>query len=178
MATQPTRRATHADVPALADLAGRTFPLACPPGTLQEDIDHFVATVLSESAFRTYLDDDERIVRVAPQGTALVGYTMLILSASTDPDVSSALTATDAVEVSKMYSDPAAHGTGVAAALMESAADEARRLGRSALWLGVNQQNARALAFYRRSGFRQLGEKRFPLGAVLHEDFVMQRDLT
>ena len=165
-------------MPELADLAGRTFPLACPPGTLRDDIDHFVATVLSEAAFHAYLDDDDRIVRVASDGTALVGYTMVILSASTDPDVSNALTAPDAVEVSKMYSDPAVHGAGVAAALMESAADEARRLGRSALWLGVNQQNARALAFYRRSGFRQVGEKRFALGAVLHEDFVMQRDLT
>ena len=169
--------ATAADLPDLAALAARTFPLACPPGTLPEDIDHFVATVLSEAAFSTYLEDPDRIVTVVRGDDGPVGYTMLVSAAPTDPDVVSSLTVTPAVEVSKLYVDSAAHGSGIAAALMDSAVQVTRDLGRRALWLGVNQQNLRALKFYRRNGFEQVGEKRFALGAVLHEDFVMQRVL-
>ncbi|MGB7362774.1 MAG: GNAT family N-acetyltransferase [Rhodococcus sp. (in: high G+C Gram-positive bacteria)] len=172
-----TPRAGRADLPELAALAARTFPLACPPGTLTEDIDHFVATVLSESAFDVYLDDPDRIVRLAVREGDLVGYTMLVLTPPTDPEVVQSLTVSPAVEVSKLYTDARAHGSGAASALMDSAVADTRELGRRALWLGVNQQNARALTFYRRSGFVQMGEKRFALGAVLHHDFVMQRKL-
>ena len=49
---------------------------------------------------------------------------------------------------------PAAQGTGAAAALIA----EARRLSPGRLRLDVNAGNPRALAFYRREGFRKVGD--------------------
>lgn len=175
--TPHIRRATPSDAIELATLAARTFPLACPPGTSEEDIADFVATVFSVSAFETYVADPQRVVLVADDADALVGYAMLVLSPPTDSVIASALTVAPSVEVNKMYVDPRSHGAGVAGALMDAAADQARELGRSALWLGVNQQNARAQAFYSRTGFHRVGTRQFALGDVLHDDFVMQREL-
>ncbi|WP_068152471.1 GNAT family N-acetyltransferase [Rhodococcoides corynebacterioides] len=171
------RPADPSEIPQLAALAARTFPLACPPGTEDADIRHFVSTALSENAFRGYLADDERRVLIAERDGTLVGYTMLGLRPSEDPDVRAAVRDTPAVEVNKMYADPAAHGSGAAGALMQAAVDLARELGRASLWLGVNHVNARAQAFYRKCGFVPVGQRRFALGDVLHEDFVYERVL-
>lgn len=171
------RPAVDTDVPALAALAARTFPLACPPGTATADIETFVAASLSENAFRGYLRDEDRRVLVADHDGVLVGYTMLGLRPPDDPDVRAAVRDIPAVEVNKMYADPAAHGRGAAGALMEAAVDAARDLGRASLWLGVNHANARAQAFYRKCGFSPVGHRRFALGDVLHEDFVFERVL-
>jgi ribosomal protein S18 acetylase RimI-like enzyme len=49
--------------------------------------------------------------------------------------------------------------------------------GARGLWLGVNSQNARAIRFYEKSGFRKVGTKSFRLGSTVEHDFVMERPL-
>jgi ribosomal protein S18 acetylase RimI-like enzyme len=46
--------------------------------------------------------------------------------------------------------------------------------GAAALWLGVNQQNARANRFYEKNGFRQIGIKHFQVGGRLEDDYVRE----
>lgn len=174
------RRATPQDVPDLAALAALTFPLACPPGSTPADQQEFVTRVLSPAAFETYLADPARTVLVAQgptDGPALVGYTMLVGGDPTDPDVRAALTVTPTVELSKCYVDPAAHGSGVADALMAASLADGRARGAAAMWLGVNQLNERAQRFYGRHGFVRVGTKRFRVGARLEHDFVLERAL-
>jgi ribosomal protein S18 acetylase RimI-like enzyme len=43
------------------------------------------------------------------------------------------------------------------------------------MWLGVNSQNAKAIRFYEKSGFRKVGTKSFNLGTTVEHDFVMER---
>ena len=72
---------------------------------------------------------------------------------------------------------PQAHGTGAAALLMARALDWARQSGAAGVWLGVNQQNERAQRFYGKSGFERVGIKRFLVGGVYEDDYVMERAL-
>jgi tRNA (guanine37-N1)-methyltransferase len=53
--------ATPGDIAEVADLAARTFPLACPPGTTQSEIDDHVATHLSVDALLAAVEDGARI---------------------------------------------------------------------------------------------------------------------
>jgi ribosomal protein S18 acetylase RimI-like enzyme len=80
-------------------------------------------------------------------------------------------------EVSKLYVMPAQHGAGVASALMDAAIAEARSRGAAAVWLGVNEENARANRFYEKSGFALVGRKRFLVGDRWEDDFVRERRL-
>ena len=41
----------------------------------------------------------------------------------------------------------------------------------------MNSQNARAIRFYEKSGFRKVGTKFFRLGHTVEHDFVMERAL-
>ena len=45
------------------------------------------------------------------------------------------------------------------------------------LWLGVWQENPRAIAFYQRSGFNIVAEQTFMLGSDRQMDFVMARSI-
>lgn len=165
------------DSEAIADVAAATFPLACPPDATQDDIAAFIDEVLSAERFSEYLTDPARTVLKVTNHGAIVGYAMLVNGEPSDPDAADVLTLRPTTEISKFYVVPGKHGTGVASALLASIVERAIADSRAALWLGVNQLNQRAQRFYAKHGFEQVGTRTFSVGAQLHHDFVMQRDL-
>ncbi|MDZ4044195.1 MAG: GNAT family N-acetyltransferase [Rhodoglobus sp.] len=175
--TVQIRFAAPDDAAALHRLAAITFPLACPPDALPESIAEFIALNLSERSFTEYLADPERELFVADEDGELLGYTMLVYGEPSDPDVSAAVTVRPTAELSKVYVHPDHHGAGLAAALVERSVAAAVARGSRSVWLGVNQQNARANRFYEKQGFARVGTKRFKVGARYEDDFVLERGL-
>lgn len=167
--------ASQAQIAELAEVAARTFPSACPPSATPGDVATFIAENLSPARFGDYLGDSDRSVLTATADGRIIGYAMVIRGVPDDADVSSAVMTRPAVELSKMYVLPHAHGTGTSAALMSAALAQADRLGARCVWLGVNQQNQRAQRFYAKHGFTVTGTKTFRLGAHIEQDYVMVR---
>ncbi len=172
--TATVRPATATDAAELAAVAAATFPLACPPGTTPEAMQSFISDNLRESHFAAYLTDPARDVLLAEVDGVPAGYTMLVAGEPRDADVLASITARPTVELSKCYVRAEHHGRGVASALMAASIDAARARGAAALWLGVNQQNERANAFYAKSGFALVGTKRFLVGGHYEDDFVRE----
>jgi ribosomal protein S18 acetylase RimI-like enzyme len=169
--------AVEADLTDLADVAARTFPLACPPAVTPEDIAAFIAEHLCEARLREYLADPHRVVLVARDDARIIGYAILIRGVPDDDDVQRAVALHPTVEVSKMYVLPERHGIGASAALMTAAVLKADELGARSVWLGVNQQNRRAQRFYAKNGFTVTGTRTFRLGSGIENDYVMMRPL-
>ncbi|KQO96847.1 GNAT family N-acetyltransferase [Leifsonia sp. Leaf264] len=183
--TLTIRTATASDARSLADLAAATFALACPPHTTAEAIADFIATQLSSARFDDYLADPARVLLVAEQhaatdaasGRLAVGYTMLVFAEPTDADVAAAIGIRPTVELSKFYTLASSHGTGVSGPLMAATLDVAAARGAAGAWLGVNQENARAIRFYEKNGFARVGTKHFLVGDRLEDDLVLERRL-
>ena len=154
------------DTAELADLAARTFPLACPPSTAPEDIASFIDTNLSAGRFAEYLADPHRAILTAAQGGRIIGYAMLVRGV-----------ADDTAELSKIYVLPDYHGAGVSTALMDLTLATAEEWGARRVWLGVNQGNQRAQRFYAKSGFKVNGTRTFQVGTSRENDYVMVREL-
>ncbi|MUM17163.1 GNAT family N-acetyltransferase [Mycobacterium sp. CBMA271] len=169
--------ATAADSADLTTVAARTFPLACPPSSTPENIAAFIATNLSTSKFDEYIRD-HRVLVARENGTAIVGYAMLVDGVVEDPEVQRAVTLRPAMQLSKMYVLPEFHRAGVAGALMTAALTEAAARGAIGVWLGVNQENERAQRFYAKHGFTRSGVKTFQVGERLEHDYVMQSPVT
>jgi ribosomal protein S18 acetylase RimI-like enzyme len=169
--------ATSADLDDLADVAARTFPLACPPSATPDNVAAFIAANLSRERFADYLADLDRVVLAARDDGRMLGYAMLIRGVVDDADVQRAVPDRPAVELSKCYVLPDAHGAGVAAALMTATLEACADLGAVCTWLGVNQRNQRAQSFYAKHGFAVTGTKTFRLGEGVEEDYVMVRGL-
>lgn len=172
-----TRRATAADAAELHDVAARTFGLACPPGTLQSDIDAFIRQHLSRESFAGYLADDRRILLLAESDGKPVGYAMLVAGPIADPDVRAVVDEASSIELSKFYVLADNHGSGAATALMTATLAAAAATGAASCWLGVNQLNVRAAKFYDKHGFTVRGTKRFLVGDEWHDDHVRLRPL-
>nr|WP_069160181.1 GNAT family N-acetyltransferase [Nocardia altamirensis] len=162
------------DAEELSDVAAATFPLACPPGSTPDDIDIFIADVLSGERFGEYLSDPAKTVLKAVAGDDIVGYAMLIAGDPADPEVAKAVDLRPVLEISKMYVLPGHHGSGVSTALMLAALERAREGGFAGVWLGVNEENVRAQRFYGKHGFVEVGTKTFTLGNRVENDYVMR----
>ena len=171
------RPATPDDAALLHELAAATFPLACPPDTLPASIESFIATNLSVDSFTAYLSDPARLLFVGEIDGVASGYTMVVFGEPGDADVAASVTARPTAELSKCYALPSTHGTGLAAALVTASVQAARDRGARSVWLGVNQQNARANRFYEKQGFVQVGTKRFLVGERYEDDFVRALEL-
>ena len=158
--------ATPSDAAELAEVAALTFPLACPPSVAAEDVAAFVDATLSPRRFAEYLTDENRRVLAVRDDGRIIGYAMLI-----NP------TGESAVELSKFYLLPGHHGTGAATSLMEAALDWAGETGAQTIWLGVNRNNDRAQAFYRKRDFEVTGTRTFDVGSTTEHDLLMARPL-
>ena len=165
------RRAGAFDAARLAALAERTFVDTFAADNDPADMDAYVAQAFGESVQRAELRDPSITVFFAERDGEPAGYVMLRDEPHAD------VPARHAVEIARLYAAREAIGTGVGAALMDAALAEAAARGADAVWLGVWEHNARAIAFYARHGFRDVGAQHFQLGTDRQCDRVMRRDL-
>jgi len=171
------RVATPDDAPALTAAASAFFRDTFGAANRPEDIEHYLAHAFSESRQRAELEDSaSRILVATGSDGEIVGYVHLRLGAP--PPAASSAPAGRPAEINRLYAARRMHGRGLGAALMDAAVSTATRWGAELLWLGVWEENARAIAFYAKHGFVDVGEQEFQLGADLQHDRIMARRLT
>ncbi|QQP99983.1 GNAT family N-acetyltransferase [Lysobacter enzymogenes] len=105
-------------------------------------------------------------------GAAPVGFAML-----TAPNLPLADLRADDLELKRIYLLSRFHGGGTGRRLMQHAIDEARARGAGRLLLGVYAGNERALAFYARCGYAQIGEREFQVGGNTYHDAILALEL-
>jgi ribosomal protein S18 acetylase RimI-like enzyme len=109
---------------------------------------------------------------VVTPGDAPVGYSLL-----TAPDLPLADLTADDIELKRIYLFSRFQGNGRGKALMEDALHTARAMSKKRILLGVHAENAKALAFYRKHGFVQVGTRTFQVGDSIFHDLVLGRPL-
>ena len=166
------RPAILEDAATLADLGARTFRETFEDHCSPEDLDAFLANTYSETRQRAELADPSRPAIVLEIHGEPAGFAQLRLG-HREPCIRAARP----VELQRIYMLRAHHGGGHGAALMQSALDVALTWGADLLWLGVWESNHKALAFYARFGFREVGDHLFKLGRRSDRDLILARDL-
>lgn len=123
----------------------------------------------SPAAYAQYFADGARawLAEVPPSGGP-IGFGLIAR-----PDLPGARAGD--IELKRIYTLSRFHGAGVGAALMEAAVTAAA--GHQRLLLGAYRGNERAIAFYRKNGFEQIGERKFDVGGTLYDDVVLARTL-
>ena len=159
------RRATAADAAPLAALAERTFRDAFAAQNTPADMDAYVGRVYGEAQQREEIASDEIITLVIEDAGVLIAFAQVRRDANAR------------AELARFYVDRAQHGRGLAQDLMDATLAAARTLGATTLWLGVWEHNARAIRFYEKCGFIDVGSHPFLLGSDLQTDRLMEREL-
>ena len=163
------RDARPDDADALSRFARDTFVATFGHLYPSEDLSAFLADRYTPAAFRAQLEDPTRWTRLALDGDDIVGYAMVgPLRLPVDGP---------GLELSRLYVAERVRGAGVAAHLMAEAIEHARGSGAPALYLSVYENNERAIRFYRRYGFVEVGDYDFMVGTVRDRDILCRLDL-
>ncbi|NER59413.1 GNAT family N-acetyltransferase [Pseudomonas sp. MAFF212428] len=162
-----TRTARPADAEALSDIAAETFALASPADASPKALNAYIRNNLQPEHFCLQLMSRAKKLRVLEHDGVVVGYTLVDTAAQ-----ALGIEAADRLpELSRCYVLAEHHGKGAAQRLL----DDTLAQFDGAIRLTVNEQNARAIRFYQRNGFRQVGETVFVCGSERHRDWVMVR---
>jgi ribosomal protein S18 acetylase RimI-like enzyme len=164
------RQATIADAALFTSIAQPAFVDTFGKDNTPEDMAHYCAEAFGEEIQRRELADDRNIVLIAERDGDVVGYAML--RSGNAPDI---VADPAAIEIARLYALTRAIGSGVGAALMQRCLEIAAERGHQSVWLGVWEHNPRAIAFYEKWGFVDVGEKSFTLGRDHQTDRVMLR---
>ena len=164
------RRAAAADAAALSLVAGATLLETFHAIIPAADMVAHVTGKSSPAVFADWIADAGSAVFYAgAHGTdAPVGYAVL-----TTPDFP--IEAPGDIELRRIYTLAATHGTGLGAALMDAVLTEARARDARRILLGVHPDNGRARRFYENHGFAVIGERRFTVGTQLFTDPIYAR---
>jgi ribosomal protein S18 acetylase RimI-like enzyme len=166
------RVATGDDVSLLSELSATTFREAFAHENSPEDMEAYLKESFSQEQLTRELSDPAAAFFIAELSGKLLGYAKLL---SGEPDAS--VRGSNPVELVRLYVLPESIGHGVGAALMEACIRESKERGFKTLWLGVWEHNPRAIRFYQKWGFQEVGSHIFQLGSDAQTDLIMQKSL-
>jgi ribosomal protein S18 acetylase RimI-like enzyme len=171
--TVTLRRATLDDAAMLGVVGAATFLEAFTWALPGADIVEFCTKHHTAEAYARYLaKPDTRIMLAVTGEDAPVGYVMLC-----QPDFPAFDVQPEDIELKRIYLFSRYRAGGNAQRLMDAAVADARELGRTRLLLGTHAGNARAIAFYRRNGFSEVGTRTFVVGKQVCSDLIFGKTL-
>lgn len=166
------RNATTKDARLLSELGAKTFYETFAKDNTPENIDAYLKESFSPEIQFNELSAPDIIFIIAESEGMPIGYAQLMVG-NRDESVKG----TKPLEIRRIYATRENMGRGVGSELMKAAIHEARARGCDCIWLGVWEKNSRAIAFYKKWGFREVGTHLFMVGDDPQNDFTMELEL-
>lgn len=158
------------DAELIADMSRQTFYDTFAAFNSPENMDIFMSESFSRDALIKEVGAPGNIFLLAYDGYNPVGYARLREN-NNPPELHDL----PALEIGRIYSSSGRIGKGVGRALMEQCLDIAKEKKCKAVWLGVWEENLRAIHFYIKWGFEKFGEHIFMLGKDPQQDWLMKK---
>ena len=162
------RRGVPGDAARLAEFGMRTFEESFAAQNDPQAITDYISENYNAARQTEELNSQDVITLLAELDGALVGYAQV--RRNFPP---SYYNLPDPLELHRIYVDSPYHGSGLAHSLMAEVLRAAGELSGRTLWLSVWEHNPRAISFYAKSGFVDIGSKDFWLGSERQTDRVM-----
>jgi ribosomal protein S18 acetylase RimI-like enzyme len=166
------RKAGKEDAAILAALGAKTFYDTFHQYHSEEDMQLYIRKAYDEKLIGKNLAKDTVQYFLAFDEDIPVGYSKLIAGSTHEQLATHRNIELEKIYVSKDYFDKK-----VGMALMVEAIRFAKEVKYETLFLGVWQENERAIQFYTRFGFETFAKRTFQLGSNLCDDFLMKLEL-
>ncbi len=160
------------DLTTLQAVAKQVFFETFAPYNTAENMQKYLEESFSEEKLSAELNNPESFFYMAWDGDAAVGYLKLNTGkAQTEPQEAAAL------EIERIYVKSEYQGKKVGQLLYHKALEIAKERNSSFLWLGVWEENQRAINFYTKNGFVAFDEHKFKFGDEIQTDIMMKKML-
>ena len=163
------RYGTIEDATLLSELGAKTFYETFAKDNTPENIDTYLKKSFSAEIQFNELSEPDVIFLIIESEGIPIGYAQLILNSNDE-----AIKGIKPMELRRIYAVREYLGKGVGKELMQAAINEAHQQGCDCIWLGVWEKNQRAIDFYKKWGFREVGTHVFSVGDDPQNDFVME----
>ena len=166
------KRAAPQHIEQLQEISRWTFSEAFSAQNSAENMNMYLEESFSRAKLEAELRDENAEFYFAVLDKRVIGYLKLNFGAS-QPELKDH----KALEIERIYVLKEFHGKKVGQLLYEKALEIAEQKNVDYIWLGVWEENPRAIRFYQKNGFVEFGKHIFKLGNDEQMDILMKRRL-
>ncbi len=166
------KRVSPLDINQLQKIGRDTFFETFASGNTEENMKKYLEEGFSVSKLEEELTDKNAEFYFAIIDDAVIGYLKVNFGQS-----QTELQDDSAVEIERIYVLKEFHGKNVGQVLYNKAIDLARDKKSNYVWLGVWEENPRAINFYKKNGFIEFDKHIFKLGEDEQTDIMMKLKL-
>ena len=165
-------RVTLTDIDRLQKIGRQTFSEAFSAGNTEENLKEYLEEGFSTEKLTAELNNKNSEFYFATLDNNIIGYLKLNFGQS-----QTELKDDKALEIERIYVLQEFHGKKVGQLLYEKAMQIAKQINADYVWLGVWEENPRAINFYKKNGFVEFDKHIFKLGNDEQTDIMMKLKL-
>ena len=165
-------KVTIKDIKQLQIISRQTFHETFSEGNTEENMIKYLNDEFSIEKLMIELNDPSADFYFATLDNSVIGYLKLNFGQS-----QTELQDDKALEIERIYVLKEFHGKKVGQILYEKAIEVARQKGSDYIWLGVWEENPRAISFYKKNNFVEFDKHIFKLGNDEQTDIMMKLKL-
>ena len=169
MESVTTRKVTISDLEQLQVVSKQTFYETFSPVNTEENMRKYIEEDLSEGRLRNEINNPGSEFYFAIHIDEIIGYLKLNTG-----DAQTEIKDLNAFEIERIYVLKEYLGKKVGQILFEKAVQVAKQKNADYIWLGVWENNPRAIRFYRKNGFVEFDQHIFKLGNDEQTDIMMK----
>ena len=162
----------HSHIEALQQIGRQTFAETFAESNSSENMAKYLEEAYSHEKLNSELNKPNSFFYFALLDEKVIGYLKLNMGSS-----QTELKDNDALEIERIYVLKDFHGKKVGQLLFDKAIQVAIEQQVSYVWLGVWENNKRALQFYTKNGFVEFDQHKFVLGDEAQTDIMMKLEL-
>lgn len=163
---------TIKDIQQLQTIGRQTFTETFAAHNSAENMAKYLDEAYSEEKLNAELKDPNSVFYFAEFDNQVIGYLKLNFGIS-----QTELKDNKALEIERIYVMKEFHGKKVGQLLYDKAIEVAKEKKVDYVWLGVWEQNHKAIQFYKKNGFFEFDKHVFVLGDDAQTDIMMKRNL-
>ncbi|MCT4234948.1 GNAT family N-acetyltransferase [Elizabethkingia anophelis] len=166
------RKVNTDDLIALQQIGRKTFEETFSESNSKENMEKYLREGFSEEKLLDELADENSEFYFAIDGVDIIGYLKINFG-----NAQTELKDNKGLEIERIYVLSTYHGKKVGQLLYDHAIEIATKSLAKYVWLGVWEENPRAINFYKKNGFVEFDKHIFVLGDDEQTDIMMKKEL-
>ncbi len=166
------KHCTSQDLEVLVRISRQTFSVAFEAQNDPDDFQHYLNTALSKDTLLSELNNPLSHFYFVYLKKELVGFFKY-----NEGEAQTDLKDARAIELERIYVLPEYQKMGIGKSMIKEVVQKAIALGKDYIWLGVWEENLKALSFYEGLGFIKFGKHPYYIGKDKQMDWLMKLHL-